>query len=102
MPATPRPANRRLFLLSVAFLLLSTIACATFRAPGTPAPTRPVGTMTETVTPTGTPTLTDTPAPTPSPTLTEVVPVTPIPTITPAEATPARTPSPQATSSNSS
>ena len=100
MPATPRPADRRLFLLALIALLLSAIACATFRAPGTPAPTLPAGTVTETLTPTLTPTPTDTPAPRPTLTPTAIEPVTPQPSVTAGGATPARTPSPDATSTD--
>lgn len=87
--------------LLILFLILSTLACSTFRTPGTPAPSpsgeyytptdRPTLTpfRTATFTPTNTPTLEPslTPLPTETPTVTDTPTLTPEPT-----ARPTRTP----------
>jgi hypothetical protein len=61
-----------LITLVLLALLLSSLACATFREPGDPAPTRPAtATVHLTETPTPEPTLTSTPTPTSTPASTE-------------------------------
>jgi hypothetical protein len=60
---TTTPA--RFITLVLLALLLSSLACATFRGPGDPVPTRPAtATVHFTETPTPEPTLTSTPTPT--------------------------------------
>lgn len=100
MPAHPHRTDRRYLLLCSAMLALSVLACATFRDPGDPAPTRPPSTTTATVTPTSTATLTDTPAPTPSPTPTSIRTVTAVPTVSPSAETTPRQPSATPSSSD--
>lgn len=64
--------SARFITLVLLALLLSSLACATFREPGEPAPTRaPTATVHLTVTPTPEPTPTSTATPTSTPTSTE-------------------------------
>ncbi|NLE50693.1 MAG: hypothetical protein GX613_04745 [Chloroflexi bacterium] len=100
MPANSHRPDRRFALLSVIMLLLSAVACATFREPGDPAPTRPPDIVTSTITPTLTTTPTDTPAPTMTPTPTPIRTVTALPTVTATPETARRTPTPTARSSD--
>jgi hypothetical protein len=61
-------ATARFITLALLALLLSGLACATFRQPGDPAPTRaPTATVYLTDTPTPEPTVTSTPTPTSTP-----------------------------------
>src|SRR5690606_41378986 len=76
MPANSHRPDRRFALLSVIMLLLSAVACATFREPGDPAPTRPPDIVTSPITPTLTTTPTDPPAPPTTPTPTPLRPGT--------------------------
>lgn len=75
-----QPTRRWRLALSLGMLALSLLACATFRAPGDPAPTRPPSDSTPTATQTVTPTATHTPAPLPSLTPTVVERLTETPT----------------------
>ncbi|HMM27789.1 MAG TPA: hypothetical protein PKD46_05835 [Aggregatilineaceae bacterium] len=83
MPAD-RPPRLAPLVLCLFALALGALACATFRAPDDPAPTRPPDALTPSVTPTPTATFTSTPAPSPSPTETPIVTLTPAPSVSPA------------------